>query len=54
MAIDELMNDHNEDLYEFIVNHFGMTSRESANICESTSKAIRDYLFIHKEFLYTV
>ena len=42
MAIDELMNDHNEDLYEFIVNHFGMTSRESANICESTSKAIRD------------
>lgn len=42
MAIDELMNDHNEDLYEFIVNHFGMTSRESANICESTSKVIRD------------
>ena len=42
MAIDELMNDHNEDLYEFIVNHFGMTSRESANICEFTSKAIRD------------
>lgn len=42
MAIDELMNDHNEDLYEFVVNHFGMTSRESENICESTSKAIRD------------
>ena len=28
------MKDHQEDLYEFVMNHIGMTSRESIDVCE--------------------
>lgn len=34
------MDDHQEDLYEFVINHVGMTSQESKNICKTTHDAL--------------
>jgi len=33
MIIVNLINDHQEDLYEFVINHIGMSSQESIEVC---------------------
>lgn len=38
--MEVLMKDHQEDLYEFVMNHIGMTSRESIDVCELTNLTI--------------
>lgn len=40
MTVDLLIKDHQEDLYEFVMNHIGMTSRESIDVCELTNLTI--------------
>jgi len=40
MTVDLLIKDHQEDLYEFVINHIGMTSGESIDVCELTNLTI--------------
>ena len=40
MTVDLLIKDHQEDLHEFIINHIGMTSDESIDVCELTNLTI--------------
>ena len=43
MAIVTLMNDHQEDLYEFVINHVGVTAQESEVVCETTRCALVEF-----------
>lgn len=40
MTVDLLFKDHQEDLHEFVINHIGMTSGESIDVCELTNLTI--------------
>ena len=40
MTVDLLIKDHQEDLHEFVINHIGMTSGESIDVCELTNLTI--------------
>ena len=40
MTVGLLIKDHQEDLYEFVINHIGLTSRESIDVCELTNLTI--------------
>lgn len=40
MTVGLLIKDHQEDLHEFIINHIGMTSGESIDVCELTNLTI--------------
>ena len=35
MIKENLIDDHYEDLYEFVINHIGMSSQESIEVCRT-------------------
>ena len=43
MTTVALMNDHQEDLYEFVINHVGVTAHESEIVCETTRCALAEF-----------
>jgi len=36
MTIVKLIDDHQEDLHEFVINHIGMSNQESIVVCKTT------------------
>ena len=36
MTVVKLIDDHQEDLHEFVINHIGMSNQESIVVCKTT------------------